>query len=59
MKDGLLSQLKKERPGYSGCKIRLAAESAGEREARLQQIRINQSERLAAESAEERKGTLC
>ena len=36
---------------------RLAAESAVEREARLQRMRINQSERLAlaAESAEERE----
>ena len=48
MKDSLLSQVKKERPEM---RDRLAAESAEEREARLQRMRIN---RLAAESVEER-----
>ena len=50
MKDWLLSQLKIERPGYNEYKINLAAKSAGEREARLQRMRINQSERLAVVS---------
>ena len=35
---------------------RLAAETAEEREARLQQMSANQQERLAAETAEERPG---
>ena len=53
----MLSQLKKERPGYSKCE-RLAAESTLRREAGLQRMRINQSERLAAESTEEREAKL-
>ena len=55
----MLNQPKREWPGYiQHMHDRLAAESAEEREVRLQLMKINQCQKLSAESAEQRKARL-